>query len=107
AKADLTNSDRLAHAAVVASDENAFERLRALLVAFLDPHVDANRVAGPERRKVGPLVLIYNLRHQRILHLFTLFLPRNRTPRKVRPHSGRLLFRGFRPPFSYLFVMPA
>src|SRR6185503_7335981 len=49
---DLPNGERLADTGPTLGDADAFERLNALLVAFLDAHVDAQRVARAERRDI-------------------------------------------------------
>src|SRR5689334_20706465 len=55
---DLPHRERLAHATTATRDANALERLNALLLPFLYPHVDAQRVAGAEWRNVAePLFL--------------------------------------------------
>src|SRR5579859_2112658 len=43
--------------AIVALDHDAFKSLKALFVAFLDLHVNTDRVAGTERRDIGALGL--------------------------------------------------
>src|SRR5208283_3533046 len=68
-EADLANRDGLAESRVVAGNHHAFESLQPLLVAFLDLDVDPNCIARPERRYIGPDVLLNKLRQQRVLHL--------------------------------------
>src|SRR5688500_6543130 len=50
---DLTDRERLAHAAALACDAYAFESLKTLFLTFAHAHVDAQRVARAERRDVG------------------------------------------------------
>src|SRR5262249_5065356 len=49
---DLPDREAFADSAAAASDAHAFERLDALLVAFLDAHVHAQSVARAECRQV-------------------------------------------------------
>ena len=58
AEADLANGDGLAEPRVVAGDQDAFENLQPLLVAFLDLDVDPDGIARPELGDIGPLVLL-------------------------------------------------
>jgi hypothetical protein len=69
AEADLAHRDGLAESGVVARDDSAFERLQPLLVTFLDAHVDANRVPGPElRMSLGTDVLADEIADKSVLH---------------------------------------
>src|SRR5688572_26435250 len=51
---DLADSEHLARAATLAGEDDALEDLDALFVAFLDLHVDLDRVAGREVRDIAP-----------------------------------------------------
>src|SRR5271157_3178083 len=68
AEADLPHGDAFAQTRIVAGDDGALKRLQPFLVAFLDLHVNPNRVAGPERGDFRPLVFLNELRQQRVLH---------------------------------------
>src|SRR5688500_16112725 len=50
---DLADGEGLADTAATTGDAHALERLDALLVAFLHPDVNAQRIARTERGKVG------------------------------------------------------
>src|SRR3954452_17372681 len=50
---DLAHGEHLAGAATLAGDDDALEDLDALFLAFLDLHVDFDRVTGGEVRNVG------------------------------------------------------
>ena len=52
AEAHLSDRNGLANSAMLASDANTLECLKAFFVAFLDPHVNAQRVAGLERGNI-------------------------------------------------------
>ena len=101
AEADLAHGDAFAHARIVARDDGAFKSLQPLLIAFLDLHVNPDRIAGPERRDVRPLVLIDKLGQQRIIHgkiLNPLFYTQVRSvafirslPVRAHSRSGRSL----------------
>src|SRR6185503_16318261 len=55
---DLADGERFADARATTRNAHAFERLNALLFAFLHAHVDAKGVAGTESRDVTePLFL--------------------------------------------------
>src|SRR5258707_567929 len=58
AKADLSHRDALAHSGIVAGDEGSLKGLQAFFIAFLNLHVDTERVAWTEGGDVGPLVLL-------------------------------------------------
>ena len=60
----LAHRERLAHAAALLRDADAFEGLHALLLAFLHADIHANGVTGPERRDVvaQPLFLRFDER---------------------------------------------
>src|ERR1019366_3628067 len=69
AETDLADGDALAHARAIAGNQDAFEGLEALFLAFLDLDVNLDGVTGA---KLGefflPLVLGNKLGQQRILH---------------------------------------
>src|SRR5579859_1666341 len=67
-KAHLADRNAFAHARILARNHRALERLQPLLVAFLDFDVNANRVAGPERRYLGAVILLNELGQQRMIH---------------------------------------
>src|SRR4051812_9707255 len=75
AEADLANCYCLRHAGTVFGYDRAFESLGALFVAFLDPDVDADGVAGTELGNIGTRVLCGNLGQGWMVHL-KLFLLR-------------------------------
>jgi hypothetical protein len=59
-KGNLPDRKRCARSAVFLSDTDSLEDLNALFVAFLNLHVDFDRVARLETRNVRPQLLIFN-----------------------------------------------
>src|ERR1017187_683040 len=62
AKAQLADGKRALRTAVD-GDDQAFEGLQAFLIAFLDPALDANLVAGDEFGEIGALELVGQALH--------------------------------------------
>src|ERR1039457_1931044 len=99
AETDLADGDALAHARAIAGNQDAFEGLEALFLAFLDLDVNLDGVTGA---KLGefflPLVLGNKLGQQRILHdnvrnllVYNMFRVRGELERRkdARHKSGR------------------
>src|SRR5262245_57811225 len=79
AEADFPHRDRLTHPGIVTGDQRSLERLQPLLIAFLDPDVHTNRIAGAKFGNIGAFVLVYEFSQQRVIHwptsLFILSAP--------------------------------
>src|SRR5258706_2641380 len=71
---DLAHGEHLARATPLAGDHDALEDLDALFVAFLDLHMDLDRVARVEIRKVGPHFARLDQFHQISCHDQNLFV---------------------------------
>jgi hypothetical protein len=69
AAGDLADRERLAHAAVLARDADALERLDALLLALAHADVHAQGVARAELRDVVAQVLLLGLDERCMVHL--------------------------------------
>src|SRR5215471_18708735 len=83
-KADLPDGDALAHGHAVTRNHHALEGLKTLFIAFLDLHMDFDRVAGAEiGKRLFPLVLIDVLGQQRILHGKNLSVTYQSTPQRT------------------------